>query len=200
MASGADGANFDAHALFVADGNADHRTAIDGRGLDLVGRFEVRIEAAIGIHAGIQHQADVVAVSEDAVDEVPAQLAELFLALGIPEEILAVLGDGDVGVHAAAVDADDGFRQEAGGQAHLVGDLAADQLVELDLIGGGDDFAVAVVDLELRGRDFRVILLVLEAHRALHFGGGVDEGAQRIAGERVVIAAGVDVLELCVSW
>ena len=55
-----------------------------------------------------------------------------------------------VGVHAAAVDADDGLGQEAGGHAHGVGHLAADQLVELDLVGGGDHFAVAVVDFKLR--------------------------------------------------
>src|SRR5262252_6228820 len=40
-----------------------------------------------------------------------------------------------------------------------------------------------------------MIFLVLESHRALHFGGGVDEGAQRITGQTMVIAAGVDVLE-----
>ena len=82
------------------------------------------------------------------------------------------------------------------GQSHVGGDLAADQLVELDLVGGGHHFAVAVVDFKLRGRDFRMILLILEAHGALHFGGGVDERAQRIAGQRVIVAAGVDVLEL----
>src|SRR6266436_4391984 len=43
-----------------------------------------------------------------------------------------------------------------------------------------------------------MILFVLEAHGALDFSGGVDEGAQRVAGERVVIAAGVDVFELAV--
>jgi len=41
-----------------------------------------------------------------------------------------------------------------------------------------------------------VILLVLEAHRALHLGHGVNELAQRVAGERVVVAVGVDELEL----
>ena len=41
-----------------------------------------------------------------------------------------------------------------------------------------------------------MVLLVLEAHRALHFGDGVDELAQRVAGQRVVVAAGVDVLEV----
>ena len=81
----------------------------------------------------------------------PAELAELLFALGIPEQVLAAFADGDVGVHAAAVHADDRLGQERRGQAHLGGDLAADQLVELDLVGGRDDFAVAVVDLKLRG-------------------------------------------------
>ena len=126
----------------------------------------------------------------------PADLAELLFALRIPEQVLAVLADGNVGVHAAAVHADHRLRQEGRGQAHVGRHLAADQLVELDLVGGGDHFAVAVVDFELRRRDFRVVLLVLEAHGALHFGGGVDERAQRIAGQRVIVAAGVDVFEL----
>src|SRR5262249_39039326 len=43
--------------------------------------------------------------------------------------------------------------------------------------------------------DLRMVLFVLKAHRALDFGGGVDEDAQRVSGQRVIIAAGVDVLE-----
>src|SRR5581483_6332774 len=85
--------------------------------------------------------------------------------------------------------------QEASGEAHVGGDLAANQFVKLNLIGGGDDFAVAVVDFELGWRDFWMVLFVLEAHGALHFGGGVNESAKRIAWQRVVIATGIDVLE-----
>ena len=107
---------------------------------------------------------------QDPVHELPGELAHLLFALRIPEDVLAVLGDRHVGVHAAAVHADDRLRQEAGGQPHLGGHLAADQLVELDLVRRRDHFGVAVVDFELRGRDFGVILFVLEAHRALHFG------------------------------
>ena len=99
-------------------------------------------------------------------------------------------------MHAAAVDAHHRLGQEARRQPHAGGDLAADQLVELDLVGRGHDFGVAVVDFELRGRDFGVVLFVLEAHGALHFGAGIDEVAERIAGQRVVVAAGVDVFEL----
>jgi hypothetical protein len=53
------------------------------------------------------------------------KVRELLFALLVPEEVGLALGDGDVGVHAAAVDADDGLGQEAGGVAHVVGDLAA---------------------------------------------------------------------------
>ncbi len=41
-----------------------------------------------------------------------------------------------------------------------------------------------------------MVLLVLETHRALHFSDRVDERPQRIARKRMVVAAGVDVLEL----
>ena len=87
--------------------------------------LEVRVEAAVSVDAGIDEQADVVAVGEDAVDKVPAELAEFFLALGIPEEVFAVAANGNVGVHAAAIDAHDGLRKEAGGEAHIGGDLPA---------------------------------------------------------------------------
>ena len=61
------------------------------RSLDLVRSFEVRIKAAICIHAGIEQQANVVAMRQDAVEESPAHLAELLFALRVPEKILAVL-------------------------------------------------------------------------------------------------------------
>ena len=48
---------------------------------------------------------------------------------------------GNIGVHAAAVHANHRFRQERCRQAHVGGDLAANQLVELDLVGGGHHFA-----------------------------------------------------------
>ena len=99
-------------------------------------------------------------------------------------------------MHAASIHAHDGLGKEAGREAHAGGHLAADQLVELDVIGSRNHFGVAVVDLKLRRRDFRMVLLVLEAHRALHFRCGVDERAQLIARQRVIVAAGVDVLEL----
>src|SRR5690242_5232233 len=40
-----------------------------------------------------------------------------------------------------------------------------------------------------------MVFFVLEAHRALYFSSGVDERTQRITGQRVIVAAGIDVLE-----
>src|SRR5262245_16786663 len=41
-----------------------------------------------------------------------------------------------------------------------------------------------------------MVFLVLEAHGALHFGGGANERAQGIARKRVVVSAGIHVLKL----
>src|ERR1019366_3905514 len=190
-----DGAHFNAHRLRVADGHAHHRSTIGRRSLDLVRRLKVRIEAAICIYAGIENQADIERTGENAIDEIPTESGKLLLALLIPHEIDLVLGDGDVGVHAAAVDADDGLGQEAGGVAHVVGNLTREQLVELDLVCSSDNFAVAVVDFKLAGRNLWVILLVLEAHRALHFSRRIDKLAQRIEREHMIVAASVDEIE-----
>ena len=132
---------------------------------------------------------------EDAVHEVPAKFAELLLALGIPEQVFAVFADGDIGVHAAAIHADHRLRQEARREAHVRGHLAANQLVKLNLVRGGNHFAIPVVDFELRRRDFRVIFLVLESHRSLHFRGRINKRAQRIARQRMVVTAGIHVFE-----
>src|SRR4051812_32754404 len=98
-------------------------------------------------------------------------------------------------MHSASVYADNGLGQEGRGEAHPGGDLTANKFVDLNLVGSSNYVGVAVVDLELRGRDFRVILFVLEPHGALNFRSAVDKCAERVAGQRVVIAAGVHVLE-----
>jgi len=40
-----------------------------------------------------------------------------------------------------------------------------------------------------------VILFVLKTHGALHFRAGVDKRAQRVAGQRVIVSAGIDVFK-----
>src|SRR2546423_11352194 len=63
------------------------------------------------------------------------------------------------------------------------------------LVGGCDYLSIAVIDFKLRRRDFRMVFLILEAHGALHFRCGVNESAQRVSRQRVIVAACVYVLE-----
>ncbi len=135
-------------------------------------------------------------MSQDAVEEVPPELGQLFLALFVPEEVLFALGNRDVGVHTAAVNAHDRFGQETGREAHVVGNLPAQELIELHLVGSGHHFGVIEVNLKLAGRHFRVVLLILKTHGPLDFRRGVDELAQRIERQYVKVAAGVDELKL----
>ena len=164
--------------------------------LSWFGRLEVRIETAIGVDAGFSsRQISLPWVSMRSTNSQPSLL--IFSSpFGSQKRFLPLLLIGDVGVHAAAVDADHRLGQEACGQSHVARHLAADQLVELDLVGRGNHLRVVVVDFELRRRDLGVIFFVLEAHGALDFGRGVDEVAQRVAGQRVIVAAGVHIFEL----
>src|SRR5712664_1502829 len=99
------------------------------------------IEPTIRIDAGVEYQAKIIPVGQDAVHELPAHLAEFLLALRIPEKILAALT-------ARAVHTHDWLGQKARAQSHVRRDLAADQLVELNLIRGGDHFSITIIDLE----------------------------------------------------
>ena len=109
----------------------------------------MRIETTIRIHARIEHQANIVRMSKDAVHERPPHFAQLFFTLWIPKQVLAALADGNIGVHAIAVHADDWLGQERCRQAHVRRYLAADQLVQLDLVGSRHHFSVAVVNFKL---------------------------------------------------
>ena len=153
-------AHLEAGGLLVARGDAHHRAAVVGGRLDLVGRLEVRVEPAVRVHRRVEHQAEVVGVVQDAIDGVPARLGEVLLALGVPEEVLAALVERHVGVHAVAVHAGDRLGQERGGAVQVRGHLAAQQLVELHLVGGDQRVGVAEVHLELAGRHLGVVLLV----------------------------------------
>ena len=99
-------------------------------------------------------------------------------------------------MHPGAVHAGHRLGQEARGHAQVVRHLPAEQLVELDLVGGHGRLGEAVVHLELAGRHLGMVLLVGEAHRALRLGRAIDELAQRVGGQGVVVAAGGDELEL----
>src|ERR1017187_923752 len=156
----------------------------------------MRVQPPVRIHARVPQQADIVAMRQDPVHELPGELADLLFALGIPEEVLPVLHHRYVGVHPAAVHPHHRLRQKARRQPHPRGHLPANQLVQLYLVRRRHHFRIAVVDLKLRRRHLRVVLLVLKPHRPLHFRAAVDEVPQRIPRQRVVIPARVHILEL----
>ena len=70
------------------------------------------IEAAIGIHTRIQQQADVIPVAEDAIQKRPTHLAEFLFALGVPKQVLSILVDRNIGMHATTIHAHHGFGQK----------------------------------------------------------------------------------------
>src|SRR2546430_17235614 len=92
--------------------------------------FRSRVESAVRIDAGIDQQTDIVAMAKNTIHELPTELAEVFLALRVPEDVLAVLADRNVGVHAVAVDPYDGLGQETGGEGHVGGELMTDEFVK----------------------------------------------------------------------
>src|SRR6185437_173950 len=141
--------HFHAHAALVADWDSHHGATVNRRSLKLIGSFKVRVQPAIRVHTRIQQQADIIAVCENAIHKLPACFTQLLFAFGIPEQVLAVFADGNVGVHSVSIDSHHRLGQEAGGQAHLGCHLAANQFVELNLVGSGHHFAVTVVDLKL---------------------------------------------------
>jgi hypothetical protein len=107
-----DRAHLDARRALVAERDADHRAAVDRRGLDLVGRLVVRVEPAVGVDARVEHQAESLAL-------VRMRSMKLQPSFESPSSPLASwnrflpLRERHVGVHAVAVDAGDRLGQEA---------------------------------------------------------------------------------------
>src|SRR6266511_801416 len=124
----ADRAHLDTGRILIANRDTHHRATIDWRGLDLVRRFEVRVEPAVRVDAGIQHQTDIIRAGQNAIDELPTRVRETLGPSAI-EDVLAILRDRQVGVHTAAIHSGNRLGQEAGGHPELVGYLAVYQLV-----------------------------------------------------------------------
>src|ERR1700733_15447027 len=106
----------------------------------------MRVQSAIGVDTGIQQQAEIVPVSENAMYKFPADFAQLLFPFRIPEQILAALADRNVGVHSATIHSDHRLWQKGRCAAHSSRNLAANELVELNLVGRRHDLAVAIVD------------------------------------------------------
>ncbi len=97
-------------------------------------------------------------------DEVEGGLGELVLGLGVKEGVLPVLEEGEVGVHAAAVDAPDGLGQEGGVEVVVEGDALHHPLEGGDVVSGGEGVGVLEVNLVLARGHLVVAGLNLKAH------------------------------------
>ncbi|ABA50095.1 hypothetical protein BURPS1710b_2769 [Burkholderia pseudomallei 1710b] len=121
-------ARFDAAALRVRHvRNADRRRAVARRVGELHGRFEVRHETLVRVRRRVRDRVQRARVLDDAADVEERRLRQARVAVA-REQVLAVLPDRLVHVHARAVVADDGLRHERRRLAVRVRDVMDDVL------------------------------------------------------------------------
>ena len=157
-------ADFDALGLRVRRiGNAAGGRAV-ARGVGEQHRgFITRDQALVGVGRRVGEGVDRLGVLDDAADVVEAGLREVGVLVA-GEYRLAVLPDRLVAVHARAVVAIDRLRHEGGGLAVDVRDLVDAILVDLHLVGHQRHGVELHAELVLGGSDFVVMLLDLDAH------------------------------------
>ena len=130
-------------------------------------------------------------VLQDAGDEAVGFLGEAPLPLGIEEDVLAVLTEGHVHVHAAAVDAEDGLGHEGGVEAVGLGDGLHRHAEGADVVRGGEGIGVFEVDLVLALGHLVVARLNLKAHLLQHEADLPPHVAAVVDGGHVEVAGGV---------
>ena len=97
-------------------------------------------------------------VLDDAADVILGGVAQVSVAVGIVEQVLAVFPQALVAVHTAAVIAEHGFRHEGQGFSMSYRSILENVLVELELISHLHQWTVFQVDLHLTaGRNFSVM-------------------------------------------
>src|SRR5574343_246795 len=113
--------------------------------------FVVRNQTLVGVGTGVGDRVQGLGVLDDAADVEQGGFGQAGVAV-TGEQVLAVLPDGLVNVHAGTVVANDGLRHEGGGFAVLVGNVVHHVLQHLGLVGtldqgveDGTDFALASV-------------------------------------------------------
>ena len=65
----------------------------------------MRVEAAVGVYAGVEEQANIVRTGDNAIDGAPRQRVSFSSPAG-SQKGASLFADGDVGVHAATIDSD----------------------------------------------------------------------------------------------
>ncbi|MDT4817616.1 hypothetical protein FQZ97_506950 [compost metagenome] len=200
-------ARFDAAALRVGhERDADRGRAVLGRVGQLHRGFEAGHQALVAVGAGVRDGVQGTGVLDDAADVVQREVGQACVAVA-GEQVLAVLPDRLVHVHAGAVVADDGLGHEGGGLAVGVGHVVDHVLLQLDPVGALHQRAEAGADLELAGVGHFMVMhfdrdaqrFEHQAHFRAHVLEAVDRGHREVAAlDRRTVAA-VAVLEFLVG-
>src|SRR5690606_11242061 len=158
-------ARFDAagfRARYVRD--ADRGGAVAGRVGQHDRRFEARNQTLVGVGRRVGETVQRLAVLDDAADEVQRGIGQAGIAFA-GEGVLAILGDGDVYVHAGTVVAIQRLGHEGRGLAVGVSDVLHAVFQGLGFIGLGHQGVEAHADFVLAGGgDFVVVNLDHQAH------------------------------------
>ena len=161
--------------------DADRGRAVLGRVGQLHRGFEARHQTLVRVRTRVGDGVQRAGVLDDAADVVQREVAQTGVAV-TGEQVLAVLPDRLVHVHAAAVVADDGLGHEGGGLAVGVGHVVDHVLLQLHPVGALQQRGKTRADLHLAGVRHLVVV---------HF----DRDAQRFEDQahlRAQILAGVD--------
>src|SRR5690606_10613549 len=142
-------------------------------------RLEARHQALVAVGACVGESVDRAGVLEDAADVPQRQLRQAAVAVaGV--QVLAVLAQRLVHVHAAAVVADDRLRHEGDGLAVAVGDVLDDVLHGQQLVGLAHERVELGADLALAGGG-HLVVVDLDLDAGL-FQGLAHLGAQVVQG------------------
>ena len=196
---GGDASELETGGALVALGQADDGRAVVCGDADAVGGFERGIEAAVAVDGAVGDQAEIACVIEKFVDDVPAEGGELAVTCGVVHQVAPFVKYGEVGMHAGAVDFHHRFGKKRCRETAHGGNLAGEELVELDLVACHEAFRTAVVEFELGRGDFGMIFFVFKAEGALGFRKMIDEEFEGAVGEGVEIAAVGDVIKTVIG-
>ncbi len=149
-------------------GDADGGAAVAAAVGEIDRRLEARHQTLVAVGGGVAERRQGARVLEDAADVVQRHLGESGIAVA-GKEGLAVLPQRLVGVHAAAVVAEEGLGHEGRRLAVAPGDVLDDVLEPAELVGALHQGVEAEVDFGLAGGGHLVVLpLHLDAHCGQH--------------------------------
>ncbi len=150
--------HFDAAALRIRDVRNTNRCRAVARGVGENGRrLEARHQALVAVGRRVGERIDRLRVLDYATDIVKRGLGKAAVAIA-REQVLAVLEQRLVHVHAVTVVVDQRLRHEGGGLAVRMRDVVHDVLQDLHFVGLAHERVELGADLALTGRRHFVVM------------------------------------------